>query len=202
MIDIPLNADVECSDGPGGKSTYVIVNPTTQQMTHFVVKEKGLHPTERLVSVDWVVETTHDLIRLRCTRDELAVMEPFIENGFIQRDIPHVEPVVSSVLNRVIEVSQTTVVPVKHRHIPQGELAVHWGARVEASDGYVGRVDEFLVDSSEHITHLVLREGHLWGQKEVAIPVSQIDRMEENTIYLKLDRHTIESLPAVPVRRR
>lgn len=202
MTDIPLNADVECADGPGGKSTYVIVNPTTQQVTHFVVKEGGLHPTERLVPIDWVVETTHDLIRLRCTRDELAAMEPFFETGFIRRDIPHVDPVMSALWDRPYAVSQTTVVRVQHKHIPPGELAMRQGARVEATDGYVGRVDEFLVDSSEHITHLVLREGHLWGQKEVTIPVSEIHHIEEDTVYLKLDRHAIESLPTVPVRRR
>jgi hypothetical protein len=64
-------------------------------------------------------------------------------------------------------------------------------------------VDEFLVDSETgHITHLVLREGHLWGKKDVAIPVSGVDHITEDTVYLKLDRHTIESLPAVPVRRQ
>jgi sporulation protein YlmC with PRC-barrel domain len=73
---------------------------------------------------------------------------------------------------------------------------------VEATDGHVGQVDEFLVDpTNEHITHLVLREGHLWGQKDVTIPVSQIDRIEQDVVYLKLDKHGIEKLPSVPVRR-
>ena len=66
----------------------------------------------------------------------------------------------------------------------------------------VGRVDEFLVDrETEHITHLVLREGHLWGQKDVTIPVSEIERIEEDTVYLKLDKEEIERLPSIPVRR-
>ena len=66
----------------------------------------------------------------------------------------------------------------------------------------VGRVDEFLVDpDTRHITHLMLQEGHLWSQKNVAIPVSGIDRVEEETIYLKLGKHTVESLPATPIRR-
>jgi sporulation protein YlmC with PRC-barrel domain len=67
----------------------------------------------------------------------------------------------------------------------------------------VGKVDEFLVDLSDgHITHLVLREGHLWGQKDVTIPVSEIQRIEEDTVYLKLDKHSIEKLPGIPVKRR
>jgi hypothetical protein len=35
----------------------------------------------------------------------------------------------------------------------------------------------------------------------VTIPVSQIERIEENAVYLRLDKHSIEALPAIPVRR-
>jgi sporulation protein YlmC with PRC-barrel domain len=74
---------------------------------------------------------------------------------------------------------------------------------VEATDGHAGRVDEFLVDPANgHITHLVLREGHLWGQKDVTIPVAQIDRIEDGAVYLKLDKESIGALPAIPIRRR
>ena len=38
-MDIPLNAEVFCTDGPCGKSNSVIVNPITDQVTHFVTKE-------------------------------------------------------------------------------------------------------------------------------------------------------------------
>jgi hypothetical protein len=44
-------------------------------------------------------------------------------------------------------------------------------------------------------------EGHLWGKKEVAIPVSAIDRIEADTVYLKLDKKSIASLPSQSVRR-
>ena len=55
VIDIPLSANVECVDGPGGRSSYVIIDPTTEQVTHYVVKGNGFHRTERLVPVDWIV---------------------------------------------------------------------------------------------------------------------------------------------------
>jgi len=92
---------------------------------------------------------------------------------------------------------------VKRTRIPPGELAVHQGARVEVANGRVGRVDEFLVDpGSGHITHLVLRKGHPRDPKHVILVVSDIDRIEEDTVRLKIDKHTVESLPANPVRRR
>ena len=38
--------------------------------------------------------------------------------------------------------------------------------------------------------------------KDVSIPVSQIDRIEGDTVYLKLDRRGVGALPAIPVRRK
>ena len=86
--------------------------------------------------------------------------------------------------------------------IPPGELAVRRGTRVEATDGYVGQVGEFVVEpESGHITHLVLLEGHLWAKKEVTLPLSAIDHSEGDTVYLNLDKKAVEALPTVPVRR-
>ena len=76
------------------------------------------------------------------------------------------------------------------------------GTRVEAIDGYVGHVDEFVVNpKSGHITHLVMREGHLWGKKDVIIPLSLIADTRKDTVFLKLDKLQIEVLPAFPVHR-
>jgi len=200
-MDIPINAEVHCADGHCGQSTYVVLNPTTSQVTHLVVKEKRFPHTEYLVPIDQVVETTPHLIRLRCTEQELAAMEPFIETEFVQSSFPAYigDPFVMW----PYVVPEMMAIPLEHERIPPGELAVRRGAQVEATDGHVGQVDEFLIDpASGHITHLVLREGHLWRQKEVTIPVSEIDRIEEDSVYVKLDKRSIEALPAIPIRRR
>ena len=47
-----------------------------------------------------------------------------------------------------------------------------------------------------------MREDHFWGAKDVTIPVSEIDKIGDEVVYLKLDKKAIESLPTVPVRRR
>ncbi len=203
-MDIPVHAEVYCSDGLCGHSTYIIVNPVSQQVTHLVVKEKRAPHTERLVPVNLVTETTHDLVQLSCTRDQLKKMEPFIETEYIREGIPDYERYEDAYMvwpYRVPEVTQT--VTVRHKRVPHGELAVQRGTRVRASDGRIGRVDEFLVDPEDrHITHLILREGHLWGEKDVTIPVSEIERIEENVVHLKLNKRDVGKLPAIPVRRR
>ena len=61
---------------------------------------------------------------------------------------------------------------------------------------------EFLVNpATDHISHLVLREGYLWGQREVTISVAEIDRIDEDAVYLKLNKRQVAALPAIPVRR-
>jgi len=202
-MDIPVNAEVECTDGPCGRSTYVILNPTTDQLTHLVVRHQRSPHAEQMVPIDQVEEATPDLIRLRCTRHELGQMDPFIETEFVRVTVPDYASDSYMAWPYVIPKTKTVTRTVEHEHLPSGELAVRRGARVEATDGHVGRVDEFIVNPSNgHITHLVLREGHLWGQKDVAIPVSEIGNIEEKTVYLKLDKHTIEQLPAIPVHRK
>ena len=61
-------------------------------------------------------------------------------------------------------VPQDLLISTVKEQIPAGELAVRRGAKVEATDGRVGQVDEFLIDPSNgQISHLILREGHLWA---------------------------------------
>jgi sporulation protein YlmC with PRC-barrel domain len=197
MMDIPVNAEIVCTDGIGGRSTQIVLNPKTNEVTHVVVEEHGFMGLEHLVHVDQIVESTPTAIRLRCTKAELGEMELFRETEYTPSTAPHYVTGPYPLGYSVVPESRYFVL--EHEHIPPGELAVRRGTQVEAIDGHVGQVDEFLVDSaSDHITHLVLREGHLWGQKDVTIPLAAIDRIEEDTVYLKIDKRRIEELPSLP----
>jgi sporulation protein YlmC with PRC-barrel domain len=205
MMDIPVDAKVYCADGICGRSTYVVINPTMRQVTHLVVRENRFPHNEWLVPVEWVVETSHNVIHLRCDAKELAGAESFIETEFIEGKTPYFDLGYAAdkyMMFPYVTPSMPLPIPLEHQNVPPGELAVRRGARVEARDGRVGRVDEFLVNPSNgHITHLVLREGHLWGQKDVAIPISDIDHIEESIVYLKLDKRGIANLPHIPIHR-
>jgi hypothetical protein len=47
-----------------------------------------------------------------------------------------------------------------------------------------------------------MREGHLWEKKDVIIPLSAMGDNREDTVFLKLNKHQIESQPPFPVNRR
>ena len=202
VIDIPIDAKVLCSDGLGGRSTLVIINPTTRKVTNVVVRERQDPHTERLVPMRYVVDADDDLIHLSCPRHKLSEMREFVQTEFVRADIPDYEYLGNFGPYMLHAYVVLRWIATKHQSIPRGELGIRRGARVRTTDGKVGRVDEFVVEpASGDITHLVMRDGHPWEQEEVTIPVSAIERIEANTIFLKLDKQGVEALPTVPVRR-
>jgi uncharacterized membrane protein/sporulation protein YlmC with PRC-barrel domain len=170
-----------------------------------VLDKTASDPVQRLVPIDQIQDTTQTLIHLRCTKADLAKMDPFTETHYIldegRADYSHwsggevwQEPYATT--------EGAAYTAVEEEQVPPGELAVHRGTRVEASDGHIGEVGEFLIDpKSGHVTHLVLREGHILGKVAVTLPLSTIDHVEEDTVYLKLGKEDVESLPALPVKR-
>jgi sporulation protein YlmC with PRC-barrel domain len=75
------------------------------------------------------------------------------------------------------------------------------GEHVHATDGHIGQVRGFLVDPDSHqVTHVLLQEGHLWGRKEVAIPVSAVTQIDDG-IRLSITRQQVQDLPPVDIDR-
>lgn len=208
MTAVPINASVECTDGPCGHSTDLIVNPVQRRITHFVVNDKTLPgPTDRLVPVEQVADTSGSLIRLVCTRAQVAEMQPFTTTQYVKNVTPsNIDASVGAPAEIIWEdpvvAYDAESAPLPEHHIPAGERALYRGMEVNTGKQKVGQVDELVVDpAGEKITHLMMRTGHLWGKKDVAIPVSAIDLVGENTVWLNIDRETIQNLPAVPVKR-
>jgi sporulation protein YlmC with PRC-barrel domain len=201
-MKFPLNAEVHCTDGRCGRSTHIVLDPATEEVTHLVVKEKRPSGVERLVPAMLVDRTAAEVVLLSCNLAEFSALEPFNQTEFVYGDLPHhaTDPSLTALWPHVVPAKR--IVDKSIRAIPPGELAIRRGARVRATDGRVGRVDEFLVDpQSGNITHLCLRKDHLWGDKVVCIPVSQIDKIEEKAVHLNVDKDAIASLPSVPVKR-
>jgi sporulation protein YlmC with PRC-barrel domain len=167
-----------------------------------VVQEKQPSRVERLVPAVLIGRTAAEVILLNCTMNEFLALEPFNQTEFVYSDLPHHAKDPSLTLLWPYVVPAKRVVDEKIRPIPPGELAVRRGARVRATDGRVGRVDEFLIDpDSGSITHLCLRKDHIFGDRAVCIPVSEIGTIEETVVHLSIDKEALAALPSVPVQR-
>ena len=155
---IPLNAEVLCTDGHAGTTSAIIVNPVKRVVTHIVVET--IRYIDYLVPLDQVTESTPHSVLLNCTIDEMKKMGSFTKTHYIHNDFydgpmyegsQYISPYVYAA---PVEFSGG---PVEEEKVPVGELTVHRGSEIHATDGRIGVLEEFVVEpESGHVTHLVL----------------------------------------------
>ena len=148
MKQIPLDTEVRCSDGRAGTSSHIIYDPTSRKVTHFVVSDdQAMAAHHYLVPIELVTDAGRDSISLSITKEELAQQESFVETRYIENPgVTTGYPADSVYLAPYVSPVDLAYLPVEVERIPMGEMALHRGATVEATDGYVGQVDELVLD--------------------------------------------------------
>jgi sporulation protein YlmC with PRC-barrel domain len=198
MFDLTISARIYTTDGECGRLTNWVLDPESKTVTHLVMAGKDIRHTEHLVPIELVLEATPQKVLLRGNCQVVHALPEFTETEYRRQMIPYYDGYYEPFRNQPAPIPVMVTVPVKHRLVPPGELAVDRRARVKATDGQVGRVDEFVVDASNgDVTQLLLRQGHLWAQRDVAIPAEQIARIAGDTVYLSLDKQQVEDLPHI-----
>ena len=193
--EFKLGARARCSDGHCGEVSGTILDPGTRAITHLVIQHKHRSWSGRLVPLDLVdtdlIDAAGGEITLRCTLAEFDQLEPSEEievaddgGGYGQAE---------SLQEYGMGLGQRTPAYVSD-NVPLGEAEVGRHESVHALDGEIGKVEGFVVDADRTVTHVLLQEGHLWGRKEVAIPVSAVTAVDDG-IRLNLTRQQVEDLP-------
>lgn len=212
---ITIGADAVCREGICGKVTRVVVDPVAHVVTHLVVTPNPGGGPDRLVPLDRV-EAEHGQVHLRLSLAEFEALDPAVETEFLPGTRRHVDYTPEQTLlwpyyglggmlgalgpgaagGGMIEHGEPPHV-VRHESIPVGEVAVRRGEAVYATDGQVGRVKGLVIDPKSHgVTHVLLQEGHLWGRRQVAIPIQKVTHVGD-TVQVSLTRAEIEQLPPV-----
>ena len=218
-VEFVIGADASCTDGPCGQVTRVVIDPVAQTVTHLVVEPKHRQGLGRLVPLNLVTGSATQ-VRLSCTQADFQRLDSAEETQFIPGTAGYAEYGPDQVLawpyyglgavgpSPALEtpgVSET----VTYDTVPAGELAVRRGDPVHATDGAIGHVHGLVIDpGSHHVTHVLLAEGHLWGHKNVAIPVSAVisgraaasaDPDPDTGIRLSLTKEQVKDLPSVDI---
>jgi sporulation protein YlmC with PRC-barrel domain len=224
MADTPfeIGAKVSCTDGACGKVRRLEVDPAGRAVTHLVVEPEHRRHSGRLVPVDLVEETTGE-IRLRCTLAQFEKLDPAEVNFAESSEKPGDEPDqlfylrrfgglgpggVPAGLSGVWSEGQGWDRGGQHGSVrrtftcdsvPPGDVQVRRGDHVHATDGQIGLVEGLVIDPDNHqVTHVLLQEGHLWGRKEVAIPIRAVTGMKLG-VQLSLTRQQVKDLPPVDI---
>jgi len=196
-----IGAEVSCTDGACGKLSRVVVDPVARVVTHLIVEPRRGHEPARLVPLD-LVDSAAGEIQLNCTSAEFDVLDPAEETRFIADDMDVPNYRTTDVLfwpHFGYRSAQGDLVT--SDTIPVGEVEVHRGAHVHASDGQIGLVEGLVVDpGSQRVTHVLLQEGHLWGRKDVAIPISAVTPAADR-IEVSLSKQQVQDLPPVDIDR-
>lgn len=212
--EFDIGSEVACSDGVCGELTRVVVDPVAQAVTHLAVDPRHGRAKGHLVPIRYV-SSAGKRIELACTRAQFAKFDAAEETDFLpaQRDSigygsndilmlpfwrlrpggygPASMPLMRGASRPGVETAQGWV--------PVGEVDVRRGEAVHATDGEIGRIEGLVIEPDGHqVTHILLQEGHLWGQKQVAIPIGAVTRVGD-TIRLSLRKDAVRDLPPVDV---
>lgn len=199
-----IGSAAACSDGPCGEVTRVVVNPVARELTHLVIEPAHRSGLGRLVPLD-LVEPGAGEVHLRCTLEEFenlphAEETDFLPGGSGYEDYARHEayywPYFGIETFPDPDVANASGI-VTRDTLPPGEVGVRRGEHVHASDGEIGKVEGLVVEPAHgHVTHVLLQEGHLWGRKQVAIPIGAVERIGEG-ITVNMTKREIGDLPAV-----
>jgi sporulation protein YlmC with PRC-barrel domain len=208
---------VRCADGVYGELADIVIDPLEKRVTHLVVKP-GQGEGARLVAIQ-LAKTRDDTqreIELTCTLDEAQEFESVHESAYLRLgENPAADPDWDVGVEDVLampyypDLGVEAATPgefdayvVMYDRVPKGEVEVRRASAVISADGHsLGEVDGFVVDADEHITHFVLERGHLWGRKEVTIPIGAVARVESDAVHVALSKDEVGALPAVRVGR-
>jgi hypothetical protein len=213
-----IGAEVNCEDGMCGNLSRVVVDPVRQVLTYLVVETTKRPRTGRLVPVD-LVESSDDAIRLHCTTAHFDTLEDAEETQLIggvdgqwgyDQDQILALPYFGLGMGGMglgmgsagLGLAGAAIGPeaVTYDKVPLGDVEVRRGQHVITTDGPIGRVPGLVIDKSDyHVTHLLLDEGHLWGEKEVVIPISAVTHIDDEGAHLNLTKSDVRDLPPVDV---
>ena len=213
---LELDKPVLCEEQEVGMLADLVVDPVAKRVTHLVVKQKHGRGESHLVPIE-LVEPTEQVggIALTCSRAELEALPPveefaYLRLGEVATKDPDWDVGVSDVLALPYYDSTGLAGPVDavgdmgvvYDRVPKGEVEVRRSSRVMSADGhYLGDVDGFLLDEDDHITHFVLERGHLWGRREVTVPIGAVDSVESDVVTLELSKDEVGDLPSHKVHR-
>ena len=210
MTEFTLGARASCTDGQCGEVVRIILDPANRTITHLAIEPRHREADGRLVPLELVDAAGHE-IRLRCTLAEFERLDSAEEVELVADDYGggygQAEAVqgYGNVGGMGVGGSASGIgigMSAGHRRstvsehaVPLGEAEVERHDHVHASDGPIGQVEGFAANPADHqVTHILLKEGHLWGHKDIAIPIGAVASLDP-VIRLTITKQEVEALP-------
>jgi sporulation protein YlmC with PRC-barrel domain len=213
-VRLELESPVRCIDGPLGELADVVIDPTRRRVTHLVVEPHPDGPA-CLVPIELVAheDGRGTALSLRCTVEDARRLPLVQEFAYLRLgESPANDPDWDVGIENVLAtpnyrgyggfgpIDFEASLSMTYDRIPKSEVEIRRASEVVSADGQrLGHVDAFLVDGDDQIRHLVLEYGHLWGRREVAVPIGSVRRVVTDSVALCLTKDEVGALPATGV---
>ena len=210
-MKIPLKAKVICKDGEYGSVKELLIDPIKEKVTHLVIENK--HNGTLLVIPKEIMDyTTDSVVTIDKTAKEIDLFPKFLIHEFIKVPASDTEfaywvadPTMThsyTMFPYVIH-NGTQVIEVTNEDVPKVEIKLKRGMSVKDLEGKkLGNIDELIIDPvTGFITHLVMRQGHLYGSRDIAVPNMDIYSFDKECVVLSIKQDEIQNLPEVIIKR-
>lgn len=200
-----------------GNIDHIVLDPTTDKVTHIVVKKGFLFAEDRVVPVNVLRQADEDYVILDMTTDEFEALPQYEETHYIQpnRDYrPHDSTEADWETKRPLffyAAPHTGVYPYHLgpvggvnpdpqiretvRNVPDRTISIDAGTKVRSIDGeHAGDIKQTFTDENGHITHILISKGFIF-KTERLIPVHWLDQMSDDEIQLHVRTEVVEDLP-------
>jgi sporulation protein YlmC with PRC-barrel domain len=218
LTELTIGSGVACSDGACGVLARVVIDPVRRELTHLGVEPEHGVGRGHLVPVGLVVSVAKEQVRLSSSISQFESLDEAEETQLLPggdgewgfepdqiRSWPYyglnVGPYGMGGLGSDAGLGMGTPEPqaITNERVPMGEVEVRRGEHVFATDGAIGRVQGLVVHPGDHqVTHILLDEGHLWGEKRVAVPITAVQNIEDG-IQVSLTKDQVRDLPSVDI---
>jgi sporulation protein YlmC with PRC-barrel domain len=213
---LDLGTPVHCSDAEFGKLADIVIDPTTRRVTHLVAAPEHRDEESRLIPIELAREDD-GCVRLDCTLEQAGEFDRVDEVAYLRLgefpvedarwDVGITEMLALPFYDTMEDpgLAMATYdggVTVRYDRVPKGEVEIRRSSPVISSDGrQLGHVEGFVVAGEQHVGHIVLEHGHLWGKREVAIPIGAVAEVKTDGVVLSLSHDEVDALDAVRVHR-
>jgi sporulation protein YlmC with PRC-barrel domain len=215
MMFLRLGAPIQCEGKEAGTVADVVIEPTSRRLTHVVVEAE--EKIVRLVPAEHIDESKDGAkeLTLTCSIAELNACEPIRELAYMRVDeFPQPDGDTDIGVEDMVAMPSygagsfgdyvgdfDSSVSLTYDRIPKGKAELRRASDVVSADGeLLGHLDGFVVLDGR-VTHVVLERGHLWGARDVSIPIEMIDSIKTDGVTTTLTKDEVGALPSVRVHK-
>lgn len=199
MVNFPLNPDAQAEtlDRKRAYVSSVVIDPMKGTVQDLILRDESNKLW--LVPLKYIIDADVEMVRLNLTSEELDHLPAFDASQYLigmdeENDFFKARESGTHEIYYVPDLDEGGEIPLEK------DLALIRGAFVEASDGFIGTIAEIRIDPQSGAAAEIIVHTEGPNKQEALLPASMIDRLEADTVYLKMSIEEFESLPSVPVK--